>query len=89
MVPEYFIDRIENISVQGPVVSLDLGRMVASQTDKKTYTFEKRATVTLTGQNFLALVKGLNQTVKAISEKEKTRQAQVETSSKKKTSTSQ
>jgi hypothetical protein len=89
MIPEYFIDRIGNISVQGPVVSLDLGRMVPSQADKKTYDFEKRATITLTGQNFLALVNSLNQTVKAISEKEKAKQDPVESSSKKKLSTTQ
>ena len=89
MIPEYFIDRIGNISVQGPVVSLDLGRMVLSQTDKKPYAFENRATITLTGQNFLALVNSLNQTVKAISEKEKTKQSTVEATTKKKKSTTQ
>ena len=67
MIPEYFIDKIGNISVQGPVISFDLGRMVVSQSDNKTYDFKKRAAVTLTGQNFLALVNSLNQTVKAIS----------------------
>ena len=95
MIPEYFIDKIGNISVQGPVISFDLGRMVVSQSDNKTYDFKKRAAVTLTGQNFLALVNSLNQTVKAISEKEKSKQDPkakqdpLESSSKKKTSTTQ
>ena len=81
MTPEYFIDRIGNISVQGPVVSLDLGRMVVSDEDKKTFNFEKRATITLTGQNFINLVNSLNQTVKTISERQKKNNEEIENKS--------
>ena len=73
MTREYFIDRIGNISVQGSVVSIDLSRMVPStgeNSEKDAFSLEKKLTVTLTGQNFVALVNSLNQTVKAISERQ-------------------
>jgi hypothetical protein len=73
MIPEYFIDKIGNISVQGSVVSLDLCRMVPNSVEgaeKDAFSLEKKLTVTLTGQNFIALVNSLNQTVKAISERQ-------------------
>ena len=72
MTQEYFIDRIGNISVQGSVISIDLSRMVPSTgegSEKDAFSLEKKLTVTLTGQNFIALVNSLNQTVKAISER--------------------
>ena len=67
---EYFIDRISNVSVQGPVVSIDLGRMVSDSTDKKSFKLEDRVTLTLTGQNFVSLVSTLNETVKAIAKRQ-------------------
>jgi len=73
MTQEYFIDRIGNISVQGSVISIDLSRMVPSTSEgseKDAFSLEKKLTVTLTGQNFIALVNSLNQTVKAISERQ-------------------
>ena len=74
MAKEYFIDRIGNISVQGPVVCIDMGRMVASQSGDEAAKVENRLTITMTGQNFMNLVKTLNGTVKAISERHKEQQ---------------
>ena len=71
MVTEYFVDRVSNVSVQGSVVSIDLGRLVPKSEDKKSFLLENRVTVTLTGQNFLSFVKTLNESVKAIAERQK------------------
>ena len=75
MAKEYFIDRIGNISVQGPVVCIDMGRMVASQSGDEATKLENRLTITMTGQNFVNLVNTLNGTVKAISERHREQQA--------------
>ena len=71
MTTEYFIDRISNVSVQGSVISIDLGRLIPKAEDKKTFTLEDRVTITLTGQNFISLVTTLNESVKAIAERQK------------------
>ena len=71
MTNEYFIDRISNVSVQGSVVSIDLGRLVPKTDDKKSFLLEDRVTVTLTGQNFFGMVKTLNESVKAIADRQK------------------
>jgi hypothetical protein len=66
---EYYIDRIGNISVQGPVVTIDLGRVSTSETKKDQLAFEKKVSITLTGQNLVQLVTSLTNTLKAISER--------------------
>jgi len=71
MTNEYFVDRISNVSVQGSVVSIDLGRLVPKTDDKKSFLLEDRVTVTLTGQNFFGMVKTLNESVKAIADRQK------------------
>ena len=71
MVKEYFIDKISNISVQGSVVSVDLARVLLPEGGSETPKEDKRLTITLTGANFISLVNSLNQTVKAISERQK------------------
>ena len=71
MTNEYFVDRISNVSVQGTVVSIDLGRLVPKTDDKKSFSLEDRVTVTLTGQNFFGMVKTLNESVKAIADRQK------------------
>ena len=68
---EYFIDRISNVSVQGSVISIDLARMVPKEQDKKEFQLEKRLTITLTGQNFIQFVNTLNESVKAIADRQK------------------
>ena len=82
MKKEYFIDRISNVSVQGPVVSVDLGRMISEGDSKDTFTLDPRLTVTMTGSNFIALVNTLNNTVKAISERQKSSQPDENSSTK-------
>jgi len=69
MATEYFIDRISNVSVQGPIVSVDLGRLVSEAQDKNSFKLDKRLTITLTGQNFISLVKTLNESLKAIADR--------------------
>jgi hypothetical protein len=71
MLKEYYIDRIGNISVQGSVVSMDMSRMVSSDENENNINYEKKLTVTMTGQNFLNMVNMLNNTVKTISERQK------------------
>ena len=41
MTKEYYIDRIGNISVQGPVVTIDLGRVSTTETKKDQLAFKK------------------------------------------------
>ena len=67
---EFFVDKISNINVQGSVISVDLARLVIKPGDEKTQTLDTRVTITLTGANFISLVNSLNQTVKAISERQ-------------------
>ena len=69
MSQEYYIDRIGNVSVQGPVVTIDLGRVSTSGTKKDQLEFEKKLSITLTGQNLVHLVTSLSNTLKAISER--------------------
>jgi hypothetical protein len=69
MSQEYYIDRIGNVSVQGPVVTIDLGRVSTSGTKKEQLEFEKKLSITLTGQNLVHLVTSLTKTLKAISER--------------------
>jgi hypothetical protein len=71
MSQEYYIDRIGNVSVQGPVVTIDLGRVSTSGTKKEQLEFEKKLSITLTGQNLVHLVTSLTNTLKAISERNK------------------
>jgi hypothetical protein len=73
MTKEYYVDRIGNISVQGPVVSIDLGRMVSTHDSNKneSLTLDKRLTVTMTGQNFVNMVNALNNSVKTMAERAK------------------
>jgi hypothetical protein len=72
MTNEYYIDRIGNISVQGPVVSIDLGRMMPTpENNNESVTLDKRLTVTMTGQNFINMVNALNNSVKTMAERAK------------------
>lgn len=68
---EYFVDRISNVSVQGSVISIDIARMVPKENNKKEFELENRLTVTLTGQNFINFVNTLNESVKAIADRQK------------------
>ena len=70
MKKEYFVDRLSNIRIQGPIVSLDLGRLKPDVGKKDEYKVADRLTITLTGQNFIALVTSLNRTVKAMVERQ-------------------
>ena len=74
MSKEYFVDQISNLSVQGSVICIDLGRRLPPQKEGELGELEKRLTVTMTGQNFVNFVKALNGTVKAISERHKEKQ---------------
>ena len=62
---EIYFDRISNISVQGPVTSIDLARAVSTG-EKKEVQFKKRITITLTTQNLMNFIQTLNQTGLAI-----------------------
>ena len=67
MANEYYIDRIGNVSVQGPVVTIDLGRIKTTNSKEDSLEFEKKLSITLTGQNLVNLVTSLTNTLKAMS----------------------
>jgi flagellar hook-basal body complex protein FliE len=50
---------------------MDLARMISEVGKKDSFNMEERLTVTMTGQNFITFVQTLNNTVKAISERQK------------------
>ena len=77
MAKEYYVDRIGNLSVQGPVVSIDFGRMMNSpeSNNKESMALDKRLTVTMTGQNFVNMVNTQNNSVKAMAERAKNSEA--------------
>ena len=62
---EIFFDRISNISVQGPIVSIDLSRANSSN-ETKEVSFDKKVTITCTTQNLMNFINTLNQTGLAI-----------------------
>jgi hypothetical protein len=62
---EIFFDRISNISVQGPIVSIDLSRATSSNETKEVI-FDKKVTITCTTQNLMNFINTLNQTGLAI-----------------------
>jgi hypothetical protein len=82
---EIYIDRISNISIQGPVVSLDFARAVPISGVKEV-DFEAKVKITLTIQNFMTLINTLNQTAQAISKKSKEQAQTVKNGSKSKSS---
>lgn len=66
---EYYVDKVSDISVEGQIISIDFGRFTSSNDNKRQLT--KKVSITLSGANFLNLVKTLNESVKAISERTK------------------
>jgi hypothetical protein len=77
---EYYVDKISSVSVEGPVVSLDFGRLVPDPLDNKKRNSDKKVSVTLTVQNFVQMVNMLNQTVKQMSDRAKNEQENNKTS---------
>ena len=78
---EIYIDRVSNISVQGPVTSIEFARAktVAGQ---KELDFEPKITLTLTTQNLMGLIAALNKTGEAIIEKNKNKNSENNVSAK-------
>ena len=78
---EIYIDRVSNISVQGPVTSIEFARAktVAGQ---KELDFEPKITLTLTTQNLMGLIAALNKTGEAIIEKNKNKNLENKSSAK-------
>jgi hypothetical protein len=78
--PEYLVDQVQNVNVQGPLVTVTYGRSAPGPDDKASELVEKLQ-VTMTTPNFINTVNALNQIVKRMSEQKKSQQeaAAVET----------
>jgi len=76
--PEYLVDQVQNVNVQGPLVTVTYGRSAPGPDDKASELVEKLQ-VTMTTPNFINTVNALNQIVKRMSEQNK---AQKEAASK-------
>jgi hypothetical protein len=68
--PEYLVDQVQNVNVQGPLVTVTYGRTAPGPDDKASDLLEKLQ-VTMTTPNFVNTVNALNQIVKRMSEKNK------------------
>ena len=71
MSSEFYIDKVFSVAVEGPVVSVDFGRLMPNPQDNKKRVLDKKVSVTLTVQNFVQMVNMLNQTVKQMSDRAK------------------
>ena len=67
---EIYFDRISNISVQGPVTSIDLARAKPIKGTKE-IEFEPKIKITLTTQNLINFIKTLNHTAEALAKNNK------------------
>jgi hypothetical protein len=74
---ELYFDRISNISVQGPVTSIDLAR-AKPIVGTKEIEFEPKIKITLTTQNLMNFIKTLNQTAEALAKNNKAENPTVE-----------
>ena len=68
--PEYLVDQVQNVNVQGPLVTVTYGRS-APGPDNKTSDLLEKLQVTMTTPNFVNTVNALNQIVKRMSEQKK------------------
>ena len=78
MPPEFLIDQVQNVNVQGPLVTVTYGRIVRAEGDKDdeaSNTMNERVQVTMTTPNFLNTVNALGQIAKRIVESKKTSDA--------------
>ena len=71
--PEYLVDQVQNVNVQGPLVTVTYGRTAPGPDDKASELLEKLQ-VTMTTPNFVNTVNALNQIVKRMSEQNKAQQ---------------
>jgi|GEM_PF-1147953 hypothetical protein len=71
--PEYLVDQVQNVNVQGPLVTVTYGRSAPGPDDKASELLEKLQ-VTMTTPNFVNTVNALNQIVKRMSEQNKAQQ---------------
>ncbi len=75
MPPEFLIDQVQNVNVQGPLVTVTYGRIVRTEGDKDdeaTNSINERVQVTMTTPNFLNTVNALGQIAKRIVDSKKT-----------------
>ena len=73
--PEYLVDQVQNVNVQGPLVTVTYGRSgPASGPDDKASELLEKLQVTMTTPNFVNTVNALNQIVKRMSEQNKAQQ---------------
>ena len=68
---DFYVDNISSVTVEGPVVTVDFSRLVVDPSDKDKRVLDKRASITVTLQNFVQMVNMMNQTVKQMSDRSK------------------
>ena len=77
--PEYLVDQVQNVNVQGPLVTVTYGRSgPASGPDDKATELIEKLQVTMTTPNFVNTVNALNQIVKRMSEQNKAQKDEAE-----------
>ena len=77
--PEYLVDQVQNVNVQGPLVTVTYGRSgPASGPDDKVTELLEKLQVTMTTPNFVNTVNALNQIVKRMSEQKKAQKDEAE-----------
>ena len=77
--PEYLVDQVQNVNVQGPLVTVTYGRSgPASGPDDKATELIEKLQVTMTTPNFVNTVNALNQIVKRMSEQNKAQKGAAE-----------
>ena len=69
-IPEYLVDQIQNVNVQGPLVTVTLGRAIPGE-DGKDHSLQERLQISMTAPNFMNTVNALNQIAKRMSEQNK------------------
>ena len=71
--PEFLIDQVQNVNIQGPLVTITFGRMGRGEEGVKEAngTLVERLQVTMTTPNFLNSVNALGQIAKRIVESNK------------------
>jgi hypothetical protein len=65
--PEYLVDQIQNVNVQGPLVTLTLARAIPGE-DGKDHSLQERLQISMTAPNFMNTVNALNQIAKRMAE---------------------
>lgn len=76
--PEFLVDQISSVNVQGPLVTVHLVRNKGQAEEGKEPEQEEKVQVTMLAPNFLNTVNALNNVAKRMIEKNKAQQEEVQ-----------